>query len=320
MLMANLDLLFRHFDNELNVLKNKKDSMISSRNHLRTKIKNHFSVNHAGYNPEFFIQGSYKLNTMIRTKDDTCDMDDGIYFKNNPDNVNGATLQQWVKEAVEGTTDTTPTHKKKCIRVDYKAGYNIDLPVMVFDDKKDEHPNLAVKNSEFQKDDPKEFVTYFKDNRTEQLVRIVKYLKSWCDYKRQEMPSGLAMTILSLEHHQENDRDDIAMKFVLIEMEKALKKRFECIMPTTPKDNLFSDYSEEEKQNFMNNLSLFIEDAKKAIDEKNKLKASNLWKKHLGDRFPDGEDVDEEIQNGSKLRSVIGVSKPYFDDSKECVF
>lgn len=310
--MANLDNLFKQFDNELNVLKTKKSNMISSRNHLRTKIKDYFSKNHKGYTPKFYIQGSYKLKTLIRTKEDTCDMDDGIYFKENPDNVTGTTLQKWVKDAVEGTTDATPIHKKKCIRVNYQAGYNIDLPVFVFDESKEEHPNLSVKDSEFQKDDPKEFVDYFKDNKTDQMVRIVKYLKSWCDYKRQDMPSGLSMTVLALEHNQANGRDDISLKFTLIEIEKALKSNFECKMPTTPNDDLFSDYSNTKKDNFMHNLNVFIEDAKKAIDEKNKLKASKLWKKHLGDRFPEGEDVDEESSNNSKIERSIGESKPYY--------
>jgi len=310
--MANLDPLFKRFNNELNVLKTKKDKMISSRKHLREKIKDYFYVNHKDYIPMFYIQGSYKLKTMIRTKEDTCDMDDGVYFKKNPDNVTGTTLQQWVKNAVEGTTNATPVHKKKCIRVSYQAGYNIDIPVFVFDENIEEHPNLAVKNSDFQKDDPKEFVDYFLQHKTEQMVRVVKYLKSWCDYKRQEMPSGLVMTVLALNHYQENSRDDISLKFTLIEIEKALKYIFECIMPTTPHDDLFVNYSETKKSNFMTNLSSFIEDARKAIDEKNMLKASNLWKKHLGDRFPEGDDVDEEFSSRSKLESIIGSSKPYF--------
>ena len=83
-------------------------------------------------------------------------------------------------------------------------------------------------------------------------------------------------------------------------------------MPTTPHDDLFVNYSETKKSNFMTNLSSFIEDARKAIDEKNMLKASNLWKKHLGDRFPEGDDVDEEFSSRSKLESIIGSSKPYF--------
>lgn len=313
--MANLSYLFRQFNDELTVSESKKSKMINSREHLREKIRKSFEQNHKGYSPKFYIQGSYKLKTLIRTKDDTCDLDDGVYFGSNPDNVTGTTLQRWVKEAVEGTTDATPTHKRKCIRVDYKAGYNIDLPVMVFDENTDNHPLLAVKNSDFQVDDPKEFVDYFKDNKTDQMVRIIKYLKAWCDHKRAEMPCGLAMTVLSLKYFQGNDRDDVALKYILIEIEKQLKKNFRCLMPTTPKDNLFEDYSETKKKNFMDNLSSFIEDAKKAIEESNHLKASKLWRKHLGERFPLGEDKSDE--NSKSLIKAIGTSKPYYNGSKQ---
>lgn len=308
--MANLHNLFREFNAELCITATKKSKMISSKDHLRNKIKDHFKENHPGYTPKFYIQGSYKLKTSIRTKDDTCDLDDGIYFNSNPDNVTGTTLQKWVKEAVEGTTDATPIHKRKCIRVDYKAGYNIDLPVLVFDEEKDEHPLLAVKSDDFQIDDPKEFVDYFQENKTDQMIRIIKYLKSWCDHKRNEMPCGLAMTVLALDNFQPNQRDDISLKYTLIEIEKSLKQRFKCQMPTTPYDDLFADYSETKKKNFLENLSAFIEDVQKAIDESNQLKASKLWRKHLGDRFPLGNDKEEG--SSSNFTRIAENSRPYF--------
>lgn len=308
--MANLNTLFLRFNNELAITASKEARMISSKDNLRDCIRKYFKNNHPSYSPSFYIQGSYKLRTTIRTKEDKCDLDDGVYFVSNPDNVCGTTLQRWVKEAVEGITGSTPTHKKKCIRVDYSAGYNIDLPVFVFDKDRESHPNLAVKDSEFQKDDPKEFVDYFRIHKTDQIIRIIKYLKAWCDNKRESMPSGLAMTVLALKYYVQNDRDDVALRFTLTNIENALKNDFVCQMPTTPKDNLFADYSDVQKRNFMDNLSAFILDAKKALDDKNKLKASLYWKKHLGDRFPEGEDVCEHNEP-SHLTSTIGLSRPY---------
>ena len=82
-------------------------------------------------------------------------------------------------------------------------------------------------------------------------------------------------------------------------------------MPTTPEDDLFAGYSESKRNNFMNNLGNFISDAKAAIDEKNQLKASKLWRKHLGDRFPLGEDKEESTSENA-LRSVAGTSRPYY--------
>jgi len=313
--MANCDNLFKEFNGNLAITKSKKDSLITSKDNLRTTIRKYFKENHPNYKPTFFMQGSYKMGTQIRTKDDTCDLDDGVYFKENPDNVTCATLQGWVKDAVDGVTDTTPSHRKKCITVDYKAGYNIDLPVFVFNKDEDSHPLLAVKNSEWQEDDPKEFFDHFngKKDAKGQLVRLVKYLKAWCDFKRQKMPSGLAMSLLAMDNFQSNGRDDVALKFLLVEIENKLKARFECIMPTTPNDDLFASYDQTRKDNFMNNLSAFITDARKAVDEeKNQLKASKLWQKHFGDTyFPDGKDEDEKTSDANALGAVIGNARPY---------
>ncbi|GAK74467.1 hypothetical protein JCM19296_45 [Nonlabens ulvanivorans] len=107
------------------------------------------------------------------------------------------------------------------------------------------------------------------------------------------MPSGLAMTILGANHQVKDDRDDKALQKTLEAIKKELDSNFKCKVPGTPHDDLFEDYSDARKTNFLDNLDLFVEDAKEAVEvEKNQLKASRLWQKHLGDKFPDGEDVD----------------------------
>lgn len=312
--MANTHDLFIQFNDELQVTKTKRENLMTSRDHLRHRVKNYFEKNHPNYTPSFYIQGSYKMGTTIRTKDDTCDLDDGVYFKNNPENVSCTTLQSWVKDAVDGTTDADATHRKKCITVDYKAGYNIDLPVYLFDQNTEEHPQLAIKYGDWRLDDPKEMVEEFKaaKKNNAQLVKIVRYLKAWGDFKRQKMPCGLAMTILAMNNHASHDRDDISLKNTLIAIENVLKNRFECRVPATPYDDLFESYSESRKNNFMDNLAAFISDAKKAVDEeKNKRAASLLWRRHLGDRFPIGSDENEKSTNAATIAPIIGSSKPY---------
>lgn len=313
--MANSHNLFTEFNDELKINSSKKDRMITSRDNLRDKIRKYFKINHPKYHPTFFIQGSYKMGTSIRTTDDTCDLDDGVYFNNNPDSVSSTTLQRWVKDAVEGTTNDI-THRKKCITVNYVADYNIDLPVYLFDEESEEHPSLAIKDGDWRKDDPKEMVQAFNDAKksTIQLLRIVRYLKAWCDHKKEKMPSGLAMTVLAMNNIQTNPRDDVSLKYTLIEIEKTLNNKFECIVPATPHDDIFADYDNTRRRNFMDNLSSFIADAKTAVDiEKNQLKASRLWRKHLGDRFPLGKDVDDNNISPNSIIPIIGSSKPYYD-------
>jgi hypothetical protein len=311
--MANLHELFLQFDEDLRIKSSKKERIMKSRDNLREKIRNYFKDNYPNYHPKFYIQGSYKMNTSIRTKDDTCDLDDGVYFKNNPDKVTSTTLQEWVKNAVDEVT-VDVRHRKKCITVNYVADYNIDLPVYLFDQDLDEHPSLAVKNEGWRKDDPREMIDKFNDAKREkcQLIRIVRYLKAWSNSKGPNMPTGLAMTILAMDNFYQNSSDDVALKFTLIEIENTLKRSFQCKIPATPYDDVFENYDSIRKTFFMDNLSAFIIDAKKAVDEvRNQYKASQLWKGHLGDKFPNGEDVDEKSTEASAIIPIIGNSKPY---------
>ena len=77
------------------------------------------------------------------------------------------------KDAVDGITDSAATHKKKCITVDYKAGYNIDLPVYLFDQDIEYHPQLAIKNEDWRLDDPKEWWKH-SNKRNEIIPSLLK--------------------------------------------------------------------------------------------------------------------------------------------------
>lgn len=311
--MANCNKLFLDFEKELRVLPAKIKKLSKSKDDLRSRIRNHFEENHDEYNPTFFIQGSTKNGTLIRTKEDECDLDDGVYFQRE-EGVSGTTLQKWVIEAVDDATETPTQHRSKCIRVIYKGDYHIDLPIYYFQEGED-HPLLAVKDNSIEISDPKEFTEWFRNKKDEegQLVRIIKYLKSWCDHKRNKMPSGLAMTVLAESNINYNERDDISLHKTLskiitsVDDRELTHKRFKCVMPTTPNDDLFSGYSEVRKNNFLDNLEDFIIDAEKAVEESNQLKSSELWKKHLGDRFPLGknEETDKKENELRKLSSSI---------------
>lgn len=291
--MANCNKLFLDFNNELNISSNKRDRLIKSNADLRDRISKYMRENHNEFTISFFKQGSYKMGTMIRTKDDECDFDDGIYFNKKPDET-PATVQGWIKEAVKDATTIPPQHKKKCIRVIYQSDYHVDLPVY-FEGDNDAHPSLADKDDGWNFSNPKEFFEWFKEQKDEngQLVRIIRYLKAWGDFVRNKMPNGLTMSVLSINNIVYNDRDDISLKETLIAFQNQIKYNLHCYMPTTPKDDLLAKLDETQKENFLKRLDDFITDAKKATElEKNQLNASKFWQKHLGDRFPAGADED----------------------------
>ena len=305
--MSDCSNLFHDFNQDLKITNTKKTNLMESKNHIRRRIRAYFSENHPDYVPRFYIQGSRKIGTLIRTKDDTCDLDDGIYFEREI-GVTGTTLQNWVYEAVKDIASADVNHKAKCIRVNYAGNYHIDLPVYYFPDGA-EHPLLAVKNSDLEESDPREFIEWYNENKCDQLTRIVKYPKAWGDHVRNKMPSGLAVTVLAAKNLVENDRDDISLYETLKAIRSDLILSFKCEMPTTPYDDLFADYDQTRKDNFFDRLDEFIGDARLAIyEEESRLNASKKWKKHLGDRFPEGLDKTEEALLQSANRIIAGTA------------
>ncbi|MBX2914683.1 MAG: nucleotidyltransferase [Cyclobacteriaceae bacterium] len=311
--MANCNDLFKKFQEEISIPAKKKERMMTSKKGLRDRIRKDFKEKHPGYSPKFYVQGSDKMKTPIRTKDDICDLDDGVYFMREPD-VTATTLQQWVKDAVNGYTDTEPEHRKKCIRNIFTSDYEIDMPVYYKVDGQEYQ--LAVKDNGFEDSDPKAMVDWFnaRKDKNGMLVNNVKDLKAWCDHKRNKMPSGIAMTILAANAKAKivyNEREDITLRDTLKEIKKALDAKFECFVPVTPKDDLFADYTSEREKNFLTALDEFIEDADKALKEPNQLKASKLWRKHLGERFPEGEDQDENRLSSIGIATGAATSRPW---------
>jgi hypothetical protein len=184
--------------------------------------------------------------------------------------------------AVKDYTETTQEHRKKCIRNIFAGDYEIDMPVYSKVDGKEYQ--LAIKNVGWEDSDPKAMVDWFNKRKDKdgKLVRKVKDMKAWGDNERNRMPNGLAMSILASNAKEKiwmSERDDVTLKDILKEIKKTLGLKFECIVPVVPKDNLFKDYDDTRKNNFLTALHEFIIDAEKAIEEPNQLKASKLWRK-----------------------------------------
>ncbi len=295
--MANCQNLFQEYHNDISIGSKKNERMKNSKEGLRKRITAWFKENHADYVPYFYIQGSYKMKNGIRTTEDICDLDDGIYFFREPD-VSASTLKEWVAQAVDGYTTTAPENRKKCVRSIFANDYEIDHPVYYKVDGQEY--KIAVKNVGFENSDPKAVVDWFvsKKDKDGRLLRNIKYLKGWADNQNFKMPSGLALTILATNAKELivlNERDDITTRDILKEIKKELNKDFKCIVPAVPNDNLLENYANKEK--FLEALDKFIVDADSAIRNTNQKEASKLWRKNLGYRFPVGEDKEDVSRN-----------------------
>src|SRR5579872_6546538 len=101
--MTNTHIYFLEFERNISVPRPKIQKLTSSRKALEKRIVDFFKLKPNIPVPKFYIQGSYKMKTMVITKNGMYDVDLGIYFLTKP-NVEPRTLQKWVLEAVKGHT------------------------------------------------------------------------------------------------------------------------------------------------------------------------------------------------------------------------
>lgn len=305
--MANCHSLFQQFLTDISVSGKRNEKMKDSRIALQDHLKDYFKNKEGVSTPRFRIQGSYIMGTMVRKLDDTYDVDLGLYFLEKP-SVDAATVQRYVLDAVRDWTDTAPMHKSKCIRAIYKGDYHIDIPVYYKLDK-EAHPHLATKGG-WEDSDPKEFNDWFKkrSDAKGQLKRVVKYLKSWSDKLNFKSPSGLALTIWAATYIQHKDRDDETLVKLLEKMRDSIPYGFSCILPVFANNDVCSKLDNAQKEKFRDALNSFAGDARKALDSKNQFEASNLWRKHLGDRFPEGEDKDVDAVEARLREAALAAS------------
>lgn len=307
--MANNTEQFCAFDSTIKISSNKKEMLKTNRKAVRDRITKYYKDKHPDeISPSFWPQGSYQMDTIlepIKEEEDlgVFDLDDGAYFLDECDKrLSVSTYHNRIKEAVTGHTSKAPIDKNTCVRVEYADNHHIDIPIYFKEKGKDNIPKLAHKGKDWIDSDPREFYRLFnqKAKTYPQLRRLVRFLKAWCDYKEFcnnsiNMPSGFILTILAINDFVSNERDDIALKELLVKVYNKLEKNFSCKRLTVPNgEELIADWSDSRKNDFMSRLKAFKDDAEAAIADDNAREASKKWQNHFGDRFPLAPEAKDE--------------------------
>ena len=329
--MARLHKEFIGYNKKIRLTDVKKDSLKRSRKELRKKMRKWFRENKPKeLQPKFGSQGSLPMNTIVNPIPVAApdgkilykyDLDDGVYFieKDGEDNRRAVnTWHDWVYESVDGHTGEPTIRKTTCVRVQFADGHHIDLPIYY---KKGDSIELAHKSKGWILADPKKFYEWFNDLKNAQLERLVRYMKGWKDYRELSnnsliLPSGFALTILFANHYCKDDNDDESLLRTVEAVRAELERDFKCLRPTTPKgEDVFEDYSESMRSNFLSALESLERDLRRAKREKNFRVASEILRKNqFGDRFPLGDDRKEEDKANGLKKGLMGASitpKPY---------
>ena len=213
-----------------------RTSLRKNRDANRDRLKRGLQNNKKPQPDEFIIQGSYAMRTMVQHATNDYDIDDGAAFEKHKlvldDEAKTPMTPLQAKQMVKsgllaGGAPTEPEIKKNCVRVDYKAGHHVDIPV--YRRSTDAIGNTTLElasGDEWRFTNPREITEWFqeqekrthKEGETDpQLRRLVRLFK---DYVRVNLKSnslsGLILTILAEEQHRSYDaREDEAFRSLI---------------------------------------------------------------------------------------------------------
>jgi hypothetical protein len=211
---------------------------------------------------EFVSQGSYSMKTMTQHREKDYDIDDGAYFgKEVLIGERGAEMsalqaRQMVRGALDdGSFNTPPEVRNNCVRVSYKAGFHVDVPVYRRVTSKDiwgnetYHHELA--STDWKRSDARDVTEWFEKENTNQspdidngrqLRRIVREIKKYArsrDSWRGQILSGFGITKLVAECFRGNaSREDKALYDTIKAIHDRLKWNLVVAHPVTPNDTI----------------------------------------------------------------------------------
>lgn len=259
--MCNCATEVRSFhDEKVRLGKGERDEMRDRRDTNRTRVKNGLKENGDPKAMEFFSQGSYAMKTMTQHRDKDYDIDDGVYFDegilkdSHGTDKSASVTKQMIRNAVDdGSFSDKPEVLPNCVRVYYKAGYHVDLPVYrrvtSSTGSSEEYYELASK--EWKRSDARDVTAWFEnecdrlsaDNEDGgQLRRICRLIKKFARSReswRDQIASGFMITKLLTERYVPYvSRDDLSLIESMRSMRDRLINNLTIDHPVTPDETI----------------------------------------------------------------------------------
>ena len=305
--MADCNDLFQKFLSEISLKPDQRKNLQTGRDAIKKRIENYFSEEKDFTKPEFCLQGSYALKTMVHPLgQEDYDLDDGVYLQHTDDDISKptpATVSSWIVEAVKNHTKKTPENKKNCVRVVYAENYHIDLPI--YRTIKGKIHLGTLDGNQWVPSDAKAFNKWFYErlNKTEQMRSCIKYLKAWKDFNDSNL-KGIHITVLvGRKHVAVEGKDDESLTKTLAQIIEYLENKRAIYNPVDEAENLIAD---TKLNKAIRDLKELYEKALKALGEDDKEKAAKLWQIAFGDRFKcDDSDDAEDGRDTKRIAPVI---------------
>jgi hypothetical protein len=226
-----------------------RTAMRDRRNSNRDRLEKGLEKNDKPAPEEFVAQGSYAMKTMLRDDDNDYDIDDGVYFDKEDlvgkqgGEMTSLQARQMVRDALDdGSFDRAPEVRANCVRIFYKKGYHVDMPVYRRVTEDDGAYYELASSSGWARSDARDVTAWFDKERDlsgdgPQLRRIVrdikKFAKSRSSWKGRIL-SGFGITALVVETCAFHSREDETLYYTMKAIRDRLNLDLEVEHPVTP--------------------------------------------------------------------------------------
>ena len=207
----------RYHDARVGLTNSQLDDLEKKRKINRKRVERGLEANGKPAPYDFVTQGSFAMETIIQEEPDkTYDLDEGVIFTRDslvgPQGADKTALdaRKMVRDAVDdGSFDTPPEVKKNCVRIVYRGGVQVDMPVYRLEEFQD---LMELASVDWKESNPQGVTEWFRGAKKTRpfLPLLVRLLKSFCKNRPSySLPSGFALTVLVCECYQgDSDRLD----------------------------------------------------------------------------------------------------------------
>ncbi|QDT52995.1 hypothetical protein Pan44_10100 [Caulifigura coniformis] len=271
------DVLGYH-DEKVTLAKPEQDEMRDRRGANRDRLKKGLEKAEKPAPKEFNSQGSYSMKTMTQDAAKDYDIDDGVYFEKDKlkgprgGEMTALEARQMVRDALDdGSFKTPPKLHTNCVRVQYGAGYQVDVPVyrrVSTEEAGKESIHYELASSEWKRSDARDVTAWFDDENQKQspdevngrqlrrITRLIKkFAKSRSSWKPQTL-SGFGITILVVEQYRKSaDREDSSVYDTMKAIRDRLNGSLVINNPVTPNEAVTNGTDDSKAKFFRDRLS-----------------------------------------------------------------
>ena len=318
----------RYHNKKVRLSEKEKDKLRGYRDANLDRLRNGLQKNESPAYVKSISQGSYAMHTINQHPDNDYDIDVGIIFdredlKGSQGGDKGALAsRQMVCDAMQDDRFNRPPEVlKNCVRVYYKEGHHVDMPV--YRQYQNENGDIIqeLASSDWEESDPEAITNWYNDAVIEkspdtansrQMRRVTRLIKKWARSRSSwNMPSGFIISVLVDEKYiSKEGRDDEALYETLKAIRNRLSRNKKVYNPIN--DDLISEGKEAQLQKMHDELDRALKEILYVLEDPNCSyeDAMKAWSKFFNDDFFK-EQIVESCESQRGFEPIKVMAKPW---------